>query len=107
METKIFTKIFKARAKTLDIKTHKGWKYDDKTCEEETGNEILSCFYFGEEIPTKPLHYDMFYGDSCSVSDMVLVATLMMKKTKEETKYNGQAGPSSVQVEVNYAGYLA
>ena len=24
--------IFKARAKTLDIKTHKGWKYDDKTC---------------------------------------------------------------------------
>ena len=78
--------IFKARAKTLDIKTHKGWKYDDKTCigcnvREETGNEILSCFYFGEEIPTKPMHYDMLYGDS--VSDMVLVATLMMKKLKK------------------------
>ena len=54
-----------------DIKTHKGWKYDDKTCigcnvREETGNEILSCFYFGEEITT-----------------MILVATLMMKKLKK------------------------
>ena len=78
--------IFKARAKTLDIKTHKGWKYDDKTCigcnvREETGNEILTCFYFGEEISTKPIHYDMFYGDC--VSDMILVATFLMKKLKK------------------------
>ena len=75
-----------ARAKTLYIKTHKGWKYDDKTyigcnVREETGNEILTCFYFGEEISTKPIHYDMFYGDC--VSDMILVATFLMKKLKK------------------------
>ena len=66
-----------ARAKTLDIKTHKGWKYDVR---EETGNEIIRCFYFGQAISTKPKHYDMFYGDI--VSDMILVATLMIKKLK-------------------------
>ena len=69
----------------MDIKIHKGWKYDDKTCigcnvREDTGNEILLCFYFGEEISTKPMHYDMFYDDSVSV--MILVATLIMKKLK-------------------------
>ena len=28
----INTSKFIFKAKTLDIKTHKGWKYDDKTC---------------------------------------------------------------------------
>ena len=78
--------IFKARAKTLDIKTQRSWKYGDKICigcnvREESGNEILTCWFFGEENLTKPIHYDMFYGDS--VSDMILVATVMMKKMEK------------------------
>ena len=78
--------IFKARAKTLDIKTQKSWKYDDKICigcnvREETGNEILKCWYLGKETLTKPIDYDMFYGES--VSDMILVATTMMIKMKK------------------------
>ena len=47
--------IFKARGMVLDIKSQKGWKYDDKLCsrwaiKEETGEEIISCIYFGENI---------------------------------------------------------
>ena len=47
---------------------------------EETGNEILKCWYLGKETLTKPIDYDMFYGES--VSDMILVATTMMIKMK-------------------------
>ena len=78
--------IFKARAKTLELKTQKSWKYDDKICigcnvREETGNELLTCWYFGKDTLTKPIHYDMVYGES--VSDMILVATTMMKQIKK------------------------
>ena len=77
--------IFKARSKTLDIKAQRKWKYEDKTCigcniREETGQEILSCWYFGKEESENPLHYDMFYG--CSVKKMKLVARILMKKLK-------------------------
>ena len=77
--------IFKARSKTLDIKAQRKWKYEDNTCigcktREETGQEILSCWYFGKEESEKPLHYDMFYGGS--VRNMKLVARIMMKKLK-------------------------
>ena len=46
--TKISKLIVKARACTLDIKTQKSWKYEDKICvscntKEETGNEIFTC----------------------------------------------------------------
>ena len=78
--------IFKARAKTLDIKSQKSWKYTDKMCSgcgvrEETGSEILSCYYFGDEILEKPVHYDMFFCDK--TSDMILVADTMIKKLKK------------------------
>ena len=76
--------IFKARSQTLDIKTQKKWKYDDKACvgcnvREETGEEILNCWYFGKDEQTKPITYDMFYG---AISDMIMVANVMMKKLK-------------------------
>ena len=50
--------IFKERSQTLDIKTQKKWKYDDKACvgcnvREETGEEILNCWYFGKDEQTK------------------------------------------------------
>ena len=42
--------IVKARLSTLDVKTQKSWKYEDKTCvgcglKEENGNEILKDLY--------------------------------------------------------------
>ena len=77
---------FQSKGKTLDIKGRKRWKYTDKlgsVCgvREETGSEILSCYFFGDEIFEKPLHYDMFYGEK--TSDMIIVANTMMKKLKK------------------------
>ena len=51
--TNISKFIAKARAKTLELKTHKSWKYDDKLCSgcntrEESGDEILTCEKFGK-----------------------------------------------------------
>ena len=65
----IDTSKFIFRAKTLNIKTIKSWKYEDKLCigcnvREENGNEILTCWYLGKGSLTKPIHYDMFYGES-------------------------------------------
>ena len=76
--------IFKARSQTLDIKMQKKWKYEDKNCigckvREESGEEILTCWFFGREPIVKPVKYDMFYG---ACSDMLLVANCMMKKMK-------------------------
>ena len=44
--------IFKARSKTLDIKTQNKWKYDNLLCsgchmKEESEDEILACNIFG------------------------------------------------------------
>ena len=33
---------------------------------EETGDEILSCWYYGEDKWKKPIYYDMFFGDKAS-----------------------------------------
>ena len=76
--------IFKARSQTVDIKMQKKWKYVDKTCvgcvvREESGDEILTCWFFGNEEMVKPVKYNMFYG---ALSDMLLVANCMMKKMK-------------------------
>ena len=56
----------------------------DKGCvgcnlREETGEEILTCWYFGNDEQTKPITYYMFYG---AISDMIMVANVMMKKLK-------------------------
>jgi hypothetical protein len=77
--------IFKARSKTLDIKMQKKWKYEDKLCSgckvrEETGEEILSCWFLGKEENVKPMTYAMFYCES--IRDMILVANCMMERLK-------------------------
>ena len=78
--------IVKARSCTLDIKTQKSWKYEDKACvgcglKEENGNEILNCEKLGtyeenQEIPA----YEWFYSENCS--KMVMAAKEFMKRLK-------------------------
>jgi hypothetical protein len=85
--TNISKLIFKARGKILDIKLHKKWKYDDKTCSgckinEESGEEILLCDSFGENSENVP--YSWFY--SSSVEEQVCVGKVMMKKLKNRKK---------------------
>ena len=82
--------IFKARSQTLEIKTHKKWKYDDTLCtgcksNEESGDEILSCASLGkyEKNVTKPL-YEWFFSNL--VSDMVYCAKVMMERLKFRQK---------------------
>ena len=82
--------IVKARSCTLDIKTQKAWKYEDKTCvgcelKEETGNEVLNCEQLGkyeenQELPA----YDWFYSEN--YSKMFLCAKEMMKRLKVRQK---------------------
>ena len=57
----------------------KKWRHDDKLCSgckvrEETGEEMLSWWYFGKEDNVKPITYGMFYCES--ISDMILVASV-------------------------------
>ena len=71
----------------MDIKLHKKWKYDDKTCSgckinEESGEEILLCDSFGENSENVP--YSWFY--SSSVEEQVCVGKVMMKKLKNRKK---------------------
>ena len=75
--------IFKARGKSLDIKLHKKWKFDDKLCSgcsknEESADEILTCKSFGEN--TENVRYSWFFSDK--VEDQLLVAKIMEKKLK-------------------------
>ena len=75
--------IFKARGKSLDIKLHKKWKFDDKLCSgcsknEESADEILTCKSFGEN--TENVRYSWFFSEQ--VSDQLLVAKIMAKKLK-------------------------
>ena len=49
---------FKARGKTLDIKTNKKWKYDNDMCvgcgvNVETVDEILTCTGYSDKNDTK------------------------------------------------------
>ena len=83
--------IFKARSRTLDIKLHKKWKYEDKLCvgckvREESEEEVLTCKFLGEEdeILTKPIDYNWFFGGL--IDDMVLVAQEMMKRMNKRKK---------------------
>ena len=51
--TNISKFIAKARSKTVDQKTHKAWKYEDRLCSgcnirEESGDKILTCEIFGK-----------------------------------------------------------
>ena len=85
--SKISKFIFKARSKTLEIKTHKKWKFKDTPCtgcqeREETEDEILTCPRFGEI--TEKVSYKWFYGKS--VKNMVMVAKILIKKLKLREK---------------------
>ena len=78
--------IFKARSKTLDIKTQKEWKYKDDRCtgcgvKEETGDEILSCEGLGEVNEVK---YSWFYCGS--LGEMFLAAEVLRKRLKKRQK---------------------
>ena len=79
--------IFKARGMVLDIKTQKGWKYDDKLCsgcsmKDETGEEILSCSYFGENL--EYIQYSWFFSEK--LEDKVSAAKIMIEKLKVRKK---------------------
>ena len=59
--------IFKARSKTLDIKTQQKWKYSDQICigcktKEESGDEILICENLNKENrdAVNPIEYNWF-----------------------------------------------
>ena len=84
--TNISKFIAKARAKTLDIKTHKSWKYEDKLCTgcnktEESGDEILTCGQYGEYKENEKIPAcSWFYSDK--TSDMMYCAKVMMKRMK-------------------------
>ena len=78
--------ILNARSKTLDIKSQRKWKYEKTSCSgckvrEETGEEILSCWYFGDDKGKKPAFYTMFFGDK--VSDIKYVGRMMMEKLRK------------------------
>ena len=84
--TEISKLIYKCRGKTLDIKTHKSWKYEDKLCvgcktNVETENELLSCDGFGnEEEDQDTLSYNLVFSES--VSDRIRVAKIIKKRIK-------------------------
>ena len=75
--------IYRARGRTLNIKLHKRWKYDDTLCSgclvnEESGEEILRCTFLGENI--EKISYSWFY--SKLVSEQISAGKIMMKKLK-------------------------
>ena len=93
--TNISKFIAKARAKSLELKTHKSWKYNDKLCSgcsmrEESGDEILSCEKFGKykENETIPA-YSWLYGKN--TNDMIYCAKVLMKRmeTRKTMLENG------------------
>ena len=84
--------IFKARSMTLNIKTHKKWKYKDILCvgcgvNNETGDEIISCTGLRDEKNdnvTKPIFYDLLFDGT--TSEMAEVAKVLMKRLKRREK---------------------
>ena len=89
--TELSKVIFKMRGKTLEIKDHKKWKYDDNLCvgcstNIETENELLSCPGYCEkdEEINENLSYNVVFGDS--VTEMVRVAKEIRKRLKVREK---------------------
>ena len=83
--------IFKARSKTLDIKTQQKWKYADKMCigckiKEESGDEILICEKLNKQNrdAVNPIDYSWFYKNN--VTNIVQVGKLMDRGLKERDK---------------------
>ena len=68
--TELSKLIYKARGRTLEIKAHKKWRYEDNLCvgcgkNDETEEEILSCPGLMDTDETKiNISYSWFFGDS-------------------------------------------
>ena len=91
--TKISQLIFKARTKTLDIKTWKRWKYDDDLCvgcseKSETIEEILICKTLNEKEGTENVDINCLFGQSQS-EIFKLGAVLMRRLRKRENLLEG------------------
>ena len=84
--TKLSKLIFKARGRTLAIKTHKKWKFDDNICvgcedKMETENEFLTCRGLGD---VENVSYEMVFGES--VEDMIKLAKVIRQRLKAREK---------------------
>ena len=91
LNTELSRVIFKMRGKTLEIKDHKKWKYDNNLCvgcsiNIETEKELLECpgFCEGDEASKTNLSYSVVFGES--VSDMVRVAKEIRRRLKVREK---------------------
>ena len=98
--TEVSKVIYKARSMTLDIKTQKSWKYEDKLCigcgvNMETGEEILLCTGLKTEqekdgkIPQAVFYDLLFTGKSSEMSE---VAKILMKRLKVRDKLMDEKG---------------
>ena len=90
-EKNISKLIFKARSKTLDIKTQQKWKYADKICigcktNEESGDEILLCekLNYQNRVAENPINYNWFFKSTAS--DIVKVGLVLENGLKEREK---------------------
>ena len=86
---KISQVIFKARTKTLDIKTWKKWKYDDDLCvgcgeNQETIDEILNCKSLSDTDGPDRLEYSCLFGQS--QSDILNFGAVLLKRIKTREK---------------------
>ena len=86
--------VYKARGKSLDIKTHKKWKYEDLQCigcenNIETVDEILTCSGLGEN-EDNPKSYECFLGDIVKV--MIETAVELRKRLKARQNINDDMG---------------
>ena len=88
--TKISQVIYKARTQTLDIKTHKRWKYDDDICvgcsvNQETIEEIMNCTGLSDNVEeTGLICFDWLM--SGSGKQKFIVGQVLAKRLKAREK---------------------
>ena len=87
--------IFRARSETLEIKSHRKWKYEDVLCvgckkNEETGEEIMNCNVLNEDNKDdyRNVKYDWFY--SKETEKIVVAGRLLQRNLKEREKRIGK-----------------
>ena len=81
--------IFKARAKCLELKTHKKWKYSDDICigcgnKSETEEELLSYRGFKDKNNDKEVKYGWVFTGS--VNEMFELAKVVSRRLKLREK---------------------
>ena len=81
--------IFKARAKCLEIKSHKKWKYNDDICigcgkNNETVEEFLSCNGYKDEKSDKHVNYEWVFTGT--VKEMFELAKVVSRRLKVREK---------------------